>query len=74
MSDETPNPSQATPPNDDALEEFTIQEVKYSLPLMLRELQLERSQSYFSKEIIDQVEITKIFAQAKKARAKGKQY
>jgi hypothetical protein len=51
-----------------------IQEVRYSLPTMLRELQLERTQSYFAKEIIDQVEISKIFAQARRARAKGKQY
>lgn len=53
-------------------EVFEIREVRYSLPLMLRELQLERTQSYFAKEIIDQVEITKIFAQARKARAKRK--
>ena len=51
-----------------------LQEVRYSLPLMLRELQFERTQSYFAKEIIDQVEISKIFAQARRARAKGKQY
>jgi hypothetical protein len=49
---------------------FEIQEVRYSLPVMLRELQLERTQSYFAKEIIDQVEISKIFAQARRARAK----
>lgn len=49
---------------------FEIQEVRYSLPVMLRELQLERTQSYFAKEIIDQVEISKIFAQARKERAK----
>ncbi|MGH8020885.1 MAG: hypothetical protein ACREIA_21900 [Opitutaceae bacterium] len=55
------------------LGEFEIQEVKYSLPIMLRELQLERSQSHFAKEIIDQIEITKIFAQARKARSRGKQ-
>ncbi len=51
---------------------FEIQEVRYSLPLMLRELQLERTQSYFAKEIIDQVEISKIFAQARRDRAKRK--
>lgn len=51
---------------------FEIKEVRYSLPVMLRELQLERTQSYFAKEIIDQVEISKIFAQARKARAKLK--
>lgn len=55
-------------------EVFEIQEVKYSLPHMLRELQLERSQSFFAKEIIDQIEISKLFAQARKARAKGKQH
>ncbi len=55
------------------LGEFEIQEVKYSLPIMLRELQIERSQSHFAKEIIDQIEITKIFAQARKARSRGKQ-
>ena len=51
---------------------FEIQEVRYSLPMMLRELQIERTQSYFAKEIIDQVEINKIFAQARKTRAKRK--
>jgi hypothetical protein len=51
---------------------FDIQEVRYSLPLMLRELQLERTHSYFAKEIIDQVEISKIFAEARNARAKRK--
>jgi len=51
---------------------FEMKEVRYSLPVMLRELQLERTQSYFAKEIIDQVEISKIFAQARKARAKLK--
>lgn len=51
---------------------FLIQEVRYSLPVMLRELQLERTQSYFAKEIIDQVEISKIFAQARRERAKRK--
>jgi len=51
---------------------FEIKEVRYSLPVMLRELQLERTQSYFAKEIIDQVEISKIFAQARKERAKRK--
>lgn len=59
---------------DGDLGEFQIQEVKYSLPVMLRELQLERSQSHFAKEIIDQIEISRIFAQARKARAKGKQH
>lgn len=49
---------------------FALQEVRYSLPVILRELQLERSLSHFAKEILDQTEITKLFDQARKARAK----
>lgn len=72
MDPAVPSPLvEATPDAADAVV-FEIQEVRYSLPLMLRELQLERSHSYFAKEIIDQVEISKIFAQARKARAKRK--
>lgn len=52
--------------------DFEIQEVRYSLPQMIRELQLERTQSYFAKEIIDQVEISKMFEEARAARAKRK--
>jgi hypothetical protein len=64
----TPAPPAAEIPGADMT--FEIQEVRYSLPIMLRELQLERTQSYFAKEIIDQVEISKIYAQARKERAK----
>jgi len=53
--------------------DFEIQEVRYSLPQMMRELQLERTQSYFAKEIIDQVEISKLFNDARIARGKRKQ-
>jgi hypothetical protein len=70
-----PNPSPPPPtPPADAVEAvtFDIMEVRYSLPMMLRELQVERSHSYFAKEIIDQIEISKIFAQARDARAKRK--
>lgn len=54
------------------LKRFEIQEVRYSLPQMLRELHIERNHSYFAKEIIDQVEINKIFGEARARRAKGK--
>jgi len=54
------------------LRRFEIQEVRYSLPEMLRELHLERTHSFFAKEIIDQVEINKIFAEARARRAKAK--
>ena len=65
--------SPATPqPEDFDLKRFEIQEVRYSLPEMLRELHVERTHSYFAKEIIDQVEINKIFAEARVRRAKAK--
>ena len=50
-----------------------IQEIRYSLPKLLRELQIERTSSVFSKEILDQVEISKIFAQKKRAREKSRE-
>jgi hypothetical protein len=51
---------------------FEIQEVRYSLPEMLRELQIERRHSYFAKEIIDQIEITRMFDEARMTSAKRK--
>ncbi|BET67040.1 hypothetical protein ASA1KI_19580 [Opitutales bacterium ASA1] len=67
----SPTPASDDQPQTD-LGEFAVQEVKYHLPTMLRELQIERSQSHFSKEILDQIEITKLFMQARKARARAK--
>ncbi|MEZ5278461.1 MAG: hypothetical protein R3F07_18910 [Opitutaceae bacterium] len=49
-----------------------IQEVRYSLPELLKELESERTSSVFSKEILDQTEISKIFTQKKRAREKHK--
>lgn len=51
---------------------FAIQEVRYSLPEMMRELQIERRHSFFAKEIIDQIEITRMFDEARTTRAKRK--
>ena len=65
-------PSPFTPAGNPDLRRFEIQEVKYSLPEMLRELQIERTHSFFAKEIIDQVEIHKIFTEARARRAKAK--
>ncbi len=62
------NPSDQESPA--PMDGFALQEVRYSLPVILRELQLERSLSHFAKEILDQTEITKLFDQARKARAK----
>ncbi len=54
------------------LRRFEIQEVRYSLPQMLSELHIERTHSFFAKEIIDQVEINKIFAEARARRAQAR--
>ena len=66
-SEETPPPLL---PEEGEAEVFQIKEVKYSLPRLLKELVLERKLSHFAKEILDQVEISKLFAQARKARAR----
>jgi hypothetical protein len=38
-----------------------ISEVRYSLPTLLKEVQVERTASAFAIEKLDQVEITKLF-------------
>jgi hypothetical protein len=38
-----------------------LSEVRYSLPAMLKEIEVERRESGFSMEILDQVEIGKMF-------------
>lgn len=57
-------------PNDDSAEPLTLREVRYHLPRLLRELQLERTGSLFAKEILDQMEISQIFATRRKKHAK----
>lgn len=50
-----------------------IGEVRYSLPQLLKELEIERAAGFFAMEKLDQVEITKMFkAQATARRAKSK--
>lgn len=49
-----------------------ITEVKYSLPEMLRELEIERAASSFSMEKLDQMEIGKLFTTKSSRRAKSK--
>jgi hypothetical protein len=51
----------------------TIGEVRYSLPQLLKELEIERAAGVFAMEKLDQVEITKMFkAQTIARRAKSK--
>ena len=48
-----------------------ISEVRYSLPEMLREIEIERRESSFAMETLDQVEIQKLFASRRRhARVK----
>ena len=48
-----------------------LSEVKYSLPLLLAEIQAERATSAFAMEKLDQQDIKKLF-KAKVSRAKSK--
>jgi hypothetical protein len=46
-----------------------IAEVRYSLPDLLREVQLERSAAVFALEKLDRTEIAKIFEKSRPRRA-----
>lgn len=63
----SPKPSDAEPPSP------MIGEVRYSLPQMLKELEIERAAGSFATEKLDQVEIGKLFkTRAQSRRAKSK--
>ena len=52
---------------------FVIGEVRYSLPQLLKELEIERASGSFAMEKLDQKEITKMFKASTAARrAKSK--
>ena len=58
------------PPFDEsAFSDLAEREVRYPLPQILRELQLERTGSLFAKEILDQMEISQIFTTRRKKHA-----
>lgn len=46
-----------------------ISEVRYSLPELLREVQLERNAAVFAMEKLDRTEISKIFQKPRVRRA-----
>ena len=48
---------------------LALREVRYPLPQLLRELQLERTGSTFAREILDQMEIAQIFTTRRKRHA-----
>ena len=51
---------------------MAVREVRYPLPPLLQELQLEPTGSLFTKEILDQMEIAQIFATRRKKNARRK--
>ena len=61
------HPSADTPP--DAPNLSAISEVRYSLPDLLREVQLERNAAVFAMEKLDRTEISKLFQKNRPRRA-----
>ncbi len=50
-----------------------IGEVRYSLAEMLREIEVERRESSFAMETLDQVEIQKMFATRRRRNVRSKE-
>jgi hypothetical protein len=67
MSTRSSQPADGSPPPPDTP---LLREVRYSLPELLAELQLERTTGSFSQEKLYQVEIGKLFQNRKKRRGK----
>ncbi|MCX6956641.1 MAG: hypothetical protein NTV51_31320 [Verrucomicrobia bacterium] len=60
------------PPESDAPTPVVIAEVRYSLPALLAELKIERANSTFAMERLDQSEIGKLFKAKPLRRVKPK--
>jgi hypothetical protein len=69
------NPANPVPPPAGPAGFTGITEVRYSLPGLLREVQLERDAPAFAMEKLEQVEIAKLFQKNRSRRApkSGKQ-
>jgi hypothetical protein len=67
MPDLPPTPPNASAPSP------RLNEVRYSLTDMLAEIQLERSESSFGMETLDQVEIQKMFANRRRRHVRQKE-
>lgn len=61
------SPDSSPPPSP-----IIVREVKYSLPLLLEELKIERAAGSFAMEKLDQKEIGKLFKAKTTRRAKSK--
>ena len=62
MTDPDPAPVQRPP----------IGEIRYSLAEMLQEIEVERRESSFAMETLDQLEIKKMFANRRRRNARNK--
>ena len=49
-----------------------VNEVRYPLPELLREVEIERRESSFAMETLDQTEIAKLFANRRRRHARNK--
>ena len=65
-------PDPLSPPSGASAQSPQISEVRYSLTDMLREIELERRESSFSMETLDQVEIQKMFANRRRRNGRHK--
>lgn len=59
-------------PDDESPPQVEIAEVRYSLPALLREVELERAAPIFAMEKLDQAEIRKLFPRNNRRRAAAK--
>jgi hypothetical protein len=51
--------------------DIDLKEVRYSLPVMLEELKMERRSGMFAMEILDQGEIERLFKSRRRAHGKA---
>ncbi len=59
-------------PDDESPATGEIAEVRYSLPMLLREVELERAAPIFAMEKLDHAEIRKLFPRNNRRRAASK--
>jgi hypothetical protein len=57
--------------DDEVAGEIDLKEVRYSLPVMLEELRMERRTGMFAMEILDQGEIERIFESRRRTHGKA---
>ena len=57
-------------PDDFPHGKIDLKEVRYSLPVMIEELKMERRSSLFAMEILDQTEIERLFASKRRPHGK----